>query len=350
MQSVKDILIGPDVSILEAMQKIEKGSAQIALVIGSSDRLLGTVTDGDIRRAILRGRKLEERVDTVMNADPLTFVEGSSREAAAALMRDKAIHHLPVIDHERRVVGLVTLDAVLREQREETTVVLMAGGLGSRLRPLTDATPKPLLPVGGRPLLEITIDNLARQGFLRFVLSVNYRAEMFHDHFGSGEQLGVDIQYLHETERLGTAGALRLMPERPAAPILVMNGDILTNLNARRLVQFHRDQKVAATMCVREYEWKVPYGVVSMTDNGRMAGFEEKPSRREFVNAGIYVLSPEALDHLPSSGAVDMPTLIGALAAASGPAAIYPLHEYWLDIGHLDDLRRAQDDLPGLFQ
>jgi dTDP-glucose pyrophosphorylase len=347
VQSVKDILISPEISILEAMQNIEKGSAQIALVVDESQCLLGTVTDGDIRRGILRGKKLEDRVSSVMNATPLTFLEGSSQDAANILMREKMIHQLPDIDTRGRVVSLITLDAVLRDLKEDTLVVLMAGGLGSRLRPLTESTPKPLLPVGGRPLLEITIDNLARQGFVRFAISVNYKAEMFEEYFGTGQKLGVEIQYLHERERLGTAGALGLLSERPEAPLLVMNGDILTNIDARRLAQFHREQGAPATMCVREYEWKLPYGVVSMSEDGRMARFEEKPSRREFVNAGIYMLSPEVLDHIPVSGAIDMPTLINQLAERP---AVYPLHEYWLDIGQLDDLQRAQDDLPGLFR
>jgi dTDP-glucose pyrophosphorylase/predicted transcriptional regulator len=350
MQSLNDILIGPQASILDAMQTIEKGSSQIVLVVDELEHLVGTVTDGDIRRGILRGRTLQDPVSTVMNANPLTSPAGQSRDAAIVLMRDKLIHQLPVVDKAGRVTGLVTLDGVLRELRQETLVVLMAGGLGTRLRPLTDATPKPLLPVGGRPLLEITIENLARQGFVNFALSVNYKADMFRAHFGSGEGMGVVIQYLQETERLGTAGALRLLPERPTAPVLMMNGDILTNLDARRLVQYHREQGAAITMCVREYEWKVPYGVVSMTNNYRVASLEEKPSRREFVNAGIYVVSPEAFEHLPPSGSIDMPTLIDKVAGANGAAAVYPLHEYWLDIGHLDDLQRAQEDLPGLFR
>jgi dTDP-glucose pyrophosphorylase/predicted transcriptional regulator len=350
MQSLKEILIGPEASILDAMQTIEKGSSQIVLIADEAGRLLGTVTDGDIRRGILRGKALQDPVSTVMNANPLTSGDGQSRDAAIVLMRDKLIHQLPVVDKDGRVVGLITLDGVLRELRLETLVVLMAGGLGTRLRPLTEATPKPLLPVGGRPLLEITIENLARQGFVNFALSVNYKAEMFRNHFGSGENLGVDIQYLQETERLGTAGALRLLPQRPTTPILMMNGDILTNLDARRLVQYHREHGAAITMCVREYEWKVPYGVVSMTNNYRVASLEEKPSRREFVNAGIYVVSPEALDHLPETGSIDMPNLIDKVGSVSGAAAVYPLHEYWLDIGHLDDLQRAQEDLPGLFR
>ena len=172
---------------------------------------------------------------------------------------------------------------------------------------------------------------------------------MFREHFGTGQSLGVAIDYIEEDERLGTAGALRLLPRRPTAPVLVMNGDILTTLDARGLMRFHREQNAPTTMCVREYEWQVPYGVVSVA-GGYLSSFEEKPLRREFVNAGIYVLSPEALDLIPKQGLVDMPSLLERVSAAMGPSAIYPLREYWLDIGHLDDLRRAQDDIPGLFR
>lgn len=350
MHSVDDILVQPEMPILDALKRIERGSAQIVLVVDAERRLVGTLTDGDVRRAILRGVGLDSPVSTAMNASPLSAVDGVSQDAAVALMRERAIHQLPVLDAQRRVISLITLDAVLHAMREETTVVLMVGGLGSRLRPLTDDTPKPLLPIGDRPLLEITIDSLARQGFGRFILSVNYKADMFRSHFGAGDRFGVSVEYLEEESRLGTAGALRLLRERPAAPILVMNGDILTTLDARRLLMFHREQGVPATMCVREYEWQVPYGVVTMSERGRLAGFEEKPTRREFVNAGIYVLSPEAIALMPADGAVDMPALFELIGEKLGAPAVYPLREYWLDIGHAADLQRAQADLPDLFQ
>jgi dTDP-glucose pyrophosphorylase/predicted transcriptional regulator len=350
MWDVRDIFVAPDWTILQALERIESGSAQIVLVIDAADRLLGTVTDGDIRRAILRGIPLEKPVSIVMNKNPLTFTQAGGNDAAFALMRERSVHQLPVVDSEQRVVGLITLDAVLHGLREHGLVVLMAGGLGTRLRPLTEMTPKPLLPIGGRPLLEITIDNLARQGFGRFVLSVNYRAEMFREHFGNGQRLGVQIDYVVESERLGTAGALRLLPDRPDTPVLVMNGDILTTLDARRLMLFHRNQGVSATMCVREHEWQVPYGVVQTGEAGRLAGFEEKPLRRELVNAGIYVLSPETIDLLPVDGTVDMPTLFDNIAKRISAPAVYQLREYWLDIGHLHDLQRAHDDVPTLFQ
>jgi dTDP-glucose pyrophosphorylase len=343
MRVIKDIFVAPEMPILQALKHIEQGAAQIVLVVDIADRLIGTVTDGDVRRGILNGVGLDAPVSLVMNRSPITIANGMTREEAIALMRSRAIHQLPVVDGERRVVDLITLDVALRALREETIVVLMAGGLGSRLQPLTDSTPKPLLPIGGRPLLEVTISGLARQGFGRFFVSINYKADMFRDHFAEGQHLGVEIGYLQEDERLGTAGALRLLPTRPTAPILVMNGDILTNLDARQLVLFHRQHGACATMCVREYEWRIPFGVVQMND-GHLSGIEEKPTRREFVNAGIYVLSPEALDQIPATGSVDMPTLFRNIGQNIGAPAVYPLREYWLDIGHLEDLRRAQED------
>lgn len=348
MPIAPNLLVSPSTCIIEAMRRIDQGASQIVLVVDEAQRLLGTVTDGDVRRAILRGVDLNSTVAAIMNEHPLAVAPNVGHDAVFALMRTRKIHQVPVLDAEGSVLDLITLDAALRALRQETLVVLMAGGLGSRLYPLTETTPKPLLHVGGRPLIETTITTLARQGFGRFMLAVNYKAEMFQSHFGSGEQIGVEIDYLHEKEKLGTAGALRLLKERPTAPLLVMNGDILTNLDARRLVTFHRELGRAATMCVSEYEWQVPYGVVQL-ENGLLAGFEEKPKRREFVNAGIYLLSPNALDYIPESGAVDMPTLLSLIAAQLGPPAIYPLKEYWLDIGRLDDFQRAQNDIH-LFQ
>jgi dTDP-glucose pyrophosphorylase/predicted transcriptional regulator len=343
MRNIRDIFVSRDTLILAAMQHLDKGAAQIVLVVDEADRLLGAVTDGDVRRAVLRGVGLDQPVSKAMNGAPVTAHAKIAQEVAVALMRERAVHQLPLIDDDGRVVGLITYDEALHAMRQDTLVVLIAGGLGSRLRPLTNDTPKPLLSIGGKPLLEITISNLARQGFGRFSIAVNYKADMFRAHFGEGKSLGVEINYLHENETLGTAGALRLLPERPTAPLLVMNGDVLTNLDARQLLLFHREQNVAATMCVRDYEWRIPYGVVRI-DGGRLAEFEEKPARHEFVNAGIYALSPEALDHIPPEGPLDMPELFRRIAQSVGPAAVYPLREYWIDIGQLDDLQRAQSD------
>jgi NDP-sugar pyrophosphorylase family protein len=220
-------------------------------------------------------------------------------------------------------------------------VVLMAGGLGTRLQPLTDECPKPLLAVGGRPILETILESFAEQGFKRIFLSVNHKAEMIRSHFGAGERWGVQVEYLHESIRLGTAGALSLLPERPTTPVVVMNGDLLTRTNFDNLLRFHNAQDAIATMAVREYDFQVPYGVVRL-NGANIESIEEKPVQRFFVNAGIYTLSPEALDYLPIQTMFDMPNLFEHLIAAGKTTAAYPLREYWLDIGRLEELERAQ--------
>jgi dTDP-glucose pyrophosphorylase len=348
MQSINDILLQQDATIRETMEVINRSGAKIALVTDASRRLLGTVTDGDIRRGILRGIELTSAVVSVMNPTPLVMRESESESAALVLMKQRSIHHLPVVDSAGCVLRLITDTELWREGREAATIVVMAGGLGTRLKPLTDTVPKPLIPIAGRPLLEIIIENFLRQGFERFFLSVNYKAKMIEDHFGDGKRFGVSIDYLTESERLGTAGGLRLLPKM-LAPIIVINGDILTTMDARLLLMFHREQRAPATLCVCEHSWRVPYGVIVVDSHGSYQGIEEKPTRRELISAGINVLSPEAIDLVPANGSVDMPELLDMVAAKLGPPAIYPLQEYWLDVGRLDDLKTAQEEASGHF-
>jgi dTDP-glucose pyrophosphorylase len=346
---IDQILIGTQASIREAMETINRSTAKIALVTDSSRRLLGTVTDGDIRRAILQNIELESSVTKVMNPTPIAILEGESEAAALALMRQHCIHHLPVLDISDCVTRIITDTDVWRPGREVATIVIMAGGLGSRLKPLTDTVPKPLLPIRGRPLLEIIIESFVRQGFERFFLAVNYKAEMIQNHFGDGSRFGASIEYLSESERLGTAGALRLLPQRSSVPVIIINGDILTTLDARLLLMFHRERHAPATLCVCEHSWRVPYGVVVADAQGSFQGIEEKPTRRELISAGINVLSPDALELVRKSGPMDMPELMQAVSAKLGPPAIYPLREYWLDIGRLDDFKTAQEQIAGFF-
>ena len=349
MQSIGEILMRPDATIRDAMESINRNAAKIVVVTDAARRLLGTVTDGDIRRGILQNVGFESPVATVMNPKPMAIREGESEAAALALMRQHRIHHLPVLDSSGCVTRIITDTDVWRPGREAATIVIMAGGLGSRLKPLTDTVPKPLLPIGGRPLLEIIIENFVRQGFERFFLAVNYKAEMIQNHFGDGSRFGVSIEYLSESERLGTAGALRLLPQRSSVPVIIINGDILTTLDARLLLMFHRERHAPATLCVCEHSWRVPYGVVVADQQGSFQGIEEKPTRRELISAGINVLSPDALDLVTKSGPMDMPELMHAVSVKLGPPAIYPLREYWLDIGRLDDLKTAQEHIAGFF-
>ena len=342
-------IVDPTATVMRAVAVIDASVAKIVLVVDAAGRLIGSVTDGDVRRGVLAGKSLQSPVAEIMNQSPLSLTEGEAPSVMHGLIRDRGIKVVPVVDRERRPIRIITAEELLSPRQVNAAVVLMAGGLGSRLKPLTDQTPKPMLPVGGRPLLEITMDNLRQQGFRRFYIAVNYKADLIEEHFGDGSDRGVEIMYLRENEKLGTAGALRLLPERPDGPLVVMNGDILTTLDARLLLSSHQSSGAPATVCVREHTWRVPYGVIKVDANGRCSAIEEKPLRREMISAGIYALSPEALAHIPPAGVCDMPTLLERLGATLGPVAIFQLREYWLDIGHLDDLRRAQDDIGGLF-
>jgi dTDP-glucose pyrophosphorylase/predicted transcriptional regulator len=337
----QDVVVSPETLLGDAISKIDVSGLQIALVVATDNTLLGVLTDGDIRRAILAGKNIQVPVSEVMSVQPIAVRDSTPRNQMLSLMRRNVFRHLPLVDDENRIVGLVTLDELVGAKDRPNWVVLMAGGLGTRLQPLTNDCPKPLLLVGGKPILETILESFVEQGFKRFFLSVNYKAEMIQDYFGTGDRWGVQIDYLHETTRLGTGGALSLLPESPTAPILVMNGDLLTRTNFDKLLQFHEAQRAIATMAVREYDFQVPYGVVRL-DGTRIKAIEEKPVQRFFVNAGIYAVSPEAIETIPSQTFFDMPTLFEQLIEGGKTTAAYPLREYWLDIGRLEEFDRAQ--------
>jgi len=319
---------------------------QVALVLDSSGRMLGMLTDGDVRRAILRGDSLDVPTSMVMNTSATSAAAGLSREELLAIMRRRAFHHLPLVNDAGSVVGLATLDELIGAAKKPNPVVLMAGGLGTRLHPLTKERPKPLLHVGGKAILETIMEGFVEQGFYRFFISVNYKAEMIEEHFGDGTRWGVEIVYLRESERLGTAGALSLLPEPPSHPMIVMNADLLTKVSFDGLLAFHKEHASLATMAVREYEYQVPYGVVRL-EGTSITSIDEKPVQRHFVNAGIYVLSPQVLSYIPESCFFDMPNLFDRLIASSQPTAAYPLREYWLDIGRIEEFEQAQRDWQG---
>jgi len=340
-------LISPSATVREAIERIDAGGMQIALVVDKDQRLLGTISDGDVRRAILRGVALEEKAVGIMNSTPTVARPGVEREVLIATMHAKHLLRIPMVDSAGTLIGLETLDDLVAPIERENLVVLMAGGLGTRLRPITEERPKPMILIGGRPILETILLNFIEYGFHRFYVCVNYKAEVVTAYFGDGAKWGVDIRYIRESERMGTAGALSLLPEKPARPLVVMNGDVLTKVSLGSLLDFHTTNRAAATMCVREYDFQVPYGVVKLNDH-RLVSVEEKPVHRFFVNAGIYVLSPEAVSEIPR-GYYDMPSLFGKLTEAGKETAVFPIREYWLDIGHLADLEKASGDFDGLF-
>ncbi|MFZ5633349.1 MAG: nucleotidyltransferase family protein [Bacillota bacterium] len=349
MKNLNEILISPSTSIMSAIKIIDAGSMQIALVVDDKNRLLGTVTDGDIRRGILKGISLDKPVREIMNIRPIFAKRSDNRENILRVMNQKQLKHIPVLDENGTVIELKILEDYIQPPRRDNCVVLMAGGLGNRLRPLTDDCPKPLLRVGSKPILEIILENFLEYGFRRFYISVNYKAEMVEEYFYDGSRWGAEISYIYEDKRLGTAGSLGLLKERPSQPVFVMNGDLLTKVNFQQLLDFHLDQKTMVTMCVREYDYQVPYGVTKIEKN-RLVGIYEKPVQRYFVNAGIYVLEPETLNFVPQNTYYDMTDLLKKLIDQKCEIAVFPIREYWLDIGNKTDFERANGDYSEVFE
>src|SRR5208283_268252 len=350
----RDVAVKPATTVAETIERIDRLGLQVGLVVDTEHHLLGMVTDGDLRRAILRGCRLDAEIRKVMNAAPHTLPAGTNRAEVLAFMRRHKVHQVPLVDSDARLVGLELLSQLLGAVELPNRVLIMAGGRGSRLQPLTEECPKPLLPVGGKPILEHILEAFIEEGFRNFYFSVNYKAEMITEHFGTGEGWGVRIDYLRESSPLGTAGSLTLLPERPRHPLVVMNGDLLTKMSVTSMLDFHKRHGGLATMAVREYDLQIPYGVVTVengevlsfdeTEGGRIVRIDEKPVQRFFVNAGIYVLSPESFDHLPTETPFDMPMLFDRLRAA-GPTMAFPLREYWVDVGRHDQLEMAENDL-----
>ncbi|MFD0696251.1 nucleotidyltransferase family protein [Paenibacillus sp. GCM10027628] len=348
MAQWEKILILPDISIFSALKILDQSAMQLLLVVDPMKRLLGTISDGDFRRGILKGISMDACVRDVMNSSPIVGSINDNHERIFALMRTKKLRHIPILNKNGCVVRVETLDEYINVEEMENPVVLMAGGLGTRLRPLTDDCPKPLLNIGGRPLLETIISNLEKNGFRNIFISVNYRAEMIEKYFGDGSQFGVNIRYIHEEQRMGTAGALTLLPEAPTKPIIIMNGDLLTKVNFKQLLEFHIEREAKATMCVRDYEFQVPYGVININEH-RIKSIVEKPIQRYYVNAGIYVLNPEVLKRIPKETFYDMPTLYEQLVHSNEESVVFPIREYWLDIGRMDDYNRANVEFMEVF-
>lgn len=348
MKKIEDVLISKDATILEAVKCIDKGSVGIALVVDEAQKLLGTVTDGDIRRGLLKGISMEDCITKVMYTEPLTISSQTERDNVYKIMDEKRINCVPILGPDGIVIGAETRNEYIGKPKEDNIVFLMAGGLGSRLQPLTNDTPKPLIPIGERPILETIMSNFIQFGFKRFYISINYRGEMIREHFGDGSKFGAEISYIEETEQLGTAGSLSLLPEKPKQPIIVMNGDILTSINFQQLLAFHHHYKASATMCVREFNFQVPYGVVTTEDHA-LVELIEKPNYNFFVNAGIYVIAPDVVDLIPKGVFFDMPTLFKEIVKQEKGTLAFPLREYWIDIGQHHDLEKAKQDFGKYF-
>jgi len=342
------LVLGPQCSLRQVIEHIDRNRRGAVMVMDGRGRLLDLVTDGDVRRALLAGSDLDapvtelaSRRDGSAYAVPLTAPSDGEPDALLATMRAHGIRQLPLVDEQGQVVSMVALEDLVPDTAIGLQALIMAGGRGTRLRPLTDSVPKPMLPVGDRPLLEHTIERLRSAGVSRVHIATHYRSEQITRHFGDGRRFGVDVRYLSEAHALGTAGSLSNLAADE--PILVMNGDVLTNLDVRAMLQFHREQSAELSVASRPYRVEVPFGVLEC-QGGLVRGIAEKPEYRFLVNAGVYLLQPEALGFVPRDRASDMTDLVEVLIAAKRRVVNFPLHEYWLDVGRPGDYARAQED------
>lgn len=348
MKDYRKILLTPTSTIKEALQIIDEGAMKIALVVDREDKLLGTITDGDIRRGLLSGLSLDSSIESVIFKNPTVCSLKDTKEKILEVATQKKLYQVPIVDSKGKLVGIEEISELLKPSKKTNKVVLMAGGLGTRLRPLTEHTPKPMLKVGDKPILETIIANFRKYGFTNIILSVNYKSEIIEEYFKDGSKFGVNIEYIHEKQRMGTAGALSLMRDKLSEPFFVMNGDLLTNINFEHMMEYHLSNNAIATMGVREYDFQVPYGVVNV-DGIDIQSIEEKPVHSFYVSGGIYILSPDVLKSIPNNEFFDMPTLFEKLIAENKKSISFPIREYWLDIGRIEEFKKANSEYHKVF-
>ncbi len=348
MYLLDHMLLSEEATIEDAMRAIDTGATRIALVANTQKKLLGCISDGDIRRALLQKKELSTPAKNIMNPAPITAMVQDTREIILRKALQHNVYQIPIIDSEGIIHGLDDVRHLLQPRSRPNTVVLMAGGLGTRLRPLTEKKPKPLLSVGGKPIMETILNQFTQYGFQNFIISVNYKADMIIQYFGDGSKYGVNIEYVKETKRMGTAGALSLMRHMIDGDFFVMNGDLLTKINLEHMLNFHTSNNSSATMAVRQYDIQVPYGVVE-TKNNKIYSIKEKPKHSFYVNAGIYILNKKILSEIPENVFFDMPTLFQKACEKGLETLSFPIHEYWLDIGKMADFERANHEFGTFF-
>ncbi len=336
----RQAILPTEATVGDAIRNLNQIAIKIVMVANAEGVLEGTVSDGDIRRGLLKGLDMNSPIGSVIHRNSLVVPPELGRELVMQLMVINKIQQIPVVDAQHHVVGLHLWDEITTLPARPNLMVIMAGGMGARLRPHTENCPKPLLTVAGKPMLEHIIEHAKLEGFNHFLLAIHYLGDMIEAHFGNGERLGVRIDYLREKLPLGTAGALSLLNPIPDAPFIVTNGDVITDIRYGELLDFHIRYAAAATMAVRIHEWQHPFGVVQMKGVD-IVGFEEKPVARSHINAGVYALDPVALNFLDTNAHCDMPTLFERMLSKANRTVAYPMHEPWLDVGRPDDLIAA---------
>ncbi len=339
MKDWSRITVSADEKIINTIKIIDANSSRFVMV-QDNGKLVGTITDGDIRRGMIRGVSLDESVSKIMNTEPVKALAPVKDSEARSRMKEMSIQQLPVVDNENVIIGLYLNSELPEVELKENAVVIMAGGLGSRLGELTTNCPKPLLRINEKPILEHIVDFCKKHGLYKIHISVNYLSHQIEDYFGDGSRFGVQISYLKEKEKMGTAGALSLIGDTGNEPVIVINGDLMTEINFSRLLEFHDEKKNYATMCVRNYEFQIPYGVIR-SEEGKIKSIVEKPVHSVFINAGVYVLNKSAINEIPKDY-YDMTDLFKKITEGEKTGGVFPVHENWIDVGRVQDLEHAR--------
>ncbi|MBW9146125.1 nucleotidyltransferase family protein [Clostridium sp. CM027] len=346
---IDDYCIGVNSTIKEAMKVIDKNLTGGALVVNGNNELVGSITDGDIRRAILKGHSINEGIENTYFKDFKFVTEEYGKKKAKEYMIKKKIRQVPVIDKNKKLIDLYFLDDILSYDKKQNYVFILAGGLGTRLRPLTESLPKPMLTVGDKPILELIIEQFKEYGFTNFIISLNYKGKMIEEHFKDGKEFDVNIEYIRETKKLGTAGSIALVKEKFTKPFIVINGDILTGIDFEKFLNHHMNNNFNITVGVRNYEINVPYGVL-VTDNMIIESVEEKPTYKFHINGGVYAVNPEIIKYIQEDGVYNMTDLIEDAINNNCTSGIYEITEYWKDIGRMEDYKMANTDINKYFK
>jgi dTDP-glucose pyrophosphorylase/CBS domain-containing protein len=342
MKNLEKIKIKNNETIKQALKVITNGNIKIAIVVDSKNKLIGTLSDGDIRRGFLKGLDVESPIISVINTKPLFGRINDNKKKLIKYAISKKIYQIPIVNNKKKFVDILLTDEITQNEIKLNKVVIMAGGKGTRLRPLTKNTPKPMLKVGNKPILETIIQSFSNRGFKDLIICVNYKSHAIEKYFGNGNKFGVTIKYFKETKKMGTAGAISFLKKDLIEPFFVINGDLLTNLNFEKMMDFHNTHSAVATMGVKEYVINSPYGEVK-TFNEKIISINEKPAHKFFANAGIYILNPMCIDLIPKNY-FDMTTLFKKIILKKKKTASFPLNEYWKDIGSLTDFEKANEE------
>jgi len=341
------LLINKGYSVREAIEAIDKGSRGIILVVDKEKKIIGTIADGDIRRALLKGVKLDDKVEKVIHYNPIVSNKSTSIEGIKELFIKKGVKQIPVVNDEGIVEDLISINDILLPEGKENLVIIMAGGLGTRLKELTKEIPKPMLRVGKDPILQHIINNFKQYGYNKLVLSVNYKADIIENYFQDGYAYGVKIQYVREKKRLGTGGGIKLAKDYIESPFFVTNGDIFTSLNVEDMMNFHIRNKFDITVGVRKYYFEVPYGVINLEKNV-IKSIEEKPSVEYLINGGVYCINPDIIDYIPDDKYYEITDLINKCIKEGKKVGSYEIKDYWMDIGKVEDYYKVNEDVSSL--